>query len=411
MAPPTLFSTSQLRVLAWLGLAVLAWLLLDLLAPVLTPFLVAAVLAYVLHPAVERLHGSGVPRWLGAGLALTLLVLVLLAVLLLIVPVITHQVPLLRDQIPLLLEGFNAWVAPWGERLGVSAQIDVAMVRELLQRLITGEEGQWVEYVLSSLRIGGSALLAALGFLVLTPIAAYYLLLDWNWLVEHTKLLVPPRWRAPTQGFLDDTDQVLGQYLRGQLIVMSSMAVFFTAGLMLVGLDLALPIGVFTGLAMFVPFLGFGVGMVLGLLAALLQFGALWGVLLVGAVFMLGQVLESMYLTPRVLGGRIGMHPIAVIFALMAFGHLFGFVGVLIALPVSAVLVVALGRLQVLYQGSALYTDGMVPLAAPPESDAALAGLPAGAASAASGDDAPKAPASAPPPLAPAERTRGNPSA
>jgi len=355
-----LLTPAQLRVLAWLGLAVVAWLLLGLLAPVLTPFLVAAVLAYALHPAVERLHGRGVPRWVGAGLALTLLVLVLLAVLLLIVPVITHQVPLLRDQIPLLLEGFNAWIAPWGQRLGVNAQIDVARVRELLQRLITGQEGQWVEYALSSLRIGGSALLAALGFLVLTPIAAYYLLLDWDWLVENTKLLVPPRWRSQTQRFLDETDQVLGQYLRGQLLVMSSMAVFFTVGLMLVGLDLALPIGVFTGLAMFVPFLGFGVGMVLGLLAALLQFGALWGVLLVGAVFMLGQLLESLYLTPRVLGERIGMHPIAVIFALMAFGHLFGFVGVLIALPVSAVLVVALRRLQALYQSSALFTDGMV---------------------------------------------------
>jgi predicted PurR-regulated permease PerM len=252
------------------------------------------------------------------------------------------------------------------------------MVRELLQRLISGEEGQWIEYLLSSLRIGGSVLLAALGFLVLTPIAAYYLLLDWDWLVENTKLLVPPRWRDNTQRFLDETDQVLGQYLRGQLLVMSSMAVFFTVGLMLVGLDLALPIGVFTGLAMFVPFLGFGVGMLLGLLAALLQFGDLWGVLLVGAVFMLGQVLESMYLTPRLLGGRIGMHPIAVIFALMAFGHLFGFVGVLIALPVSAVLVVALRRLQALYQGSALYTDGMDRMPAPAAfADAAPATEPA----------------------------------
>ena len=378
-----LLTPAQLRVLAWLSLAVVAWLLLDLLAPVLMPFLVAAVLAYALHPAVERLHGRGVPRWVGAGLALTLLLLVLLAVLLLIVPVITHQVPLLRDQIPLLLENFNAWIGPLAARFGLNAQIDVAMVRELLQRLISGEEGQWIEYLLSSLRIGGSVLLAALGFLVLTPIAAYYLLLDWDWLVENTKLLVPPRWRAPTQRFLDETDQVLGQYLRGQLLVMSSMAVFFTVGLMLVGLDLALPIGVFTGLAMFVPFLGFGVGMVLGLLAALLQFGDLWGVLLVGAVFMLGQTLESMFLTPRLLGGRIGMHPIAVIFALMAFGHLFGFVGVLIALPVSAVLVVALRRLQALYQSSALYTDGMERVPAPaafadtaPATGPALATLP-----------------------------------
>jgi len=381
-----LLTPSQLRVLAWLGLAVLAWLMLGLLAPVLTPFLVAAVLAYVLHPVVDRLHLHGVPRLVGAGLALTLLLLVLLAVLLLIVPVITHQVPLLRDQIPLLLERFNVWVAPWAVRLELDIQVDVAMVRELLQRLITGKEGQWLEHALSSLRIGGSVLLTALGFMVLAPIVAFYLLLDWDWLIENTKLLVPPRWRAPTQRFLDETDQVLGQYLRGQLLVMSSMAVFFTVGLMLVGLDLALPIGVFTGLAMLVPFLGFGVGMVLGLLAALLQFGTLWGVFLVGAVYMLGQVLESYYLTPRVLGGRIGMHPIAVIFALMAFGHLFGFIGVLIALPASAVLVVALRRLQALYQSSALYTDGMAPQVPAPTTGAeASAGV--------------GAPASAPSPL------------
>jgi predicted PurR-regulated permease PerM len=160
------------------------------------------------------------------------------------------------------------------------------------------------------------------------------------------------------QSFLDETDEVLGQYLRGQLLVMGVLAVFYTVGLALVGLKLALPIGVFTGLAVFIPYLGFGLGLVMGLLAAVLQFQALLGVALVAAVYTVGQVVESMYVTPRLLGERIGLHPIAVIFALMAFGHLFGFVGVLIALPASAVLLVAIRRAKSRYLSSELYLEG-----------------------------------------------------
>ncbi len=362
-------TATQARALAWLALAVAAWWLLDLLAPVLMPFVVAAVMAYALHPVVERLHAGRVPRWLGAGLAIALLMLVLLAVALMIVPVVTRQLPLLREQIPPLLEQFNLWLTPWAQRLGLDAQIDVNLVRDVLQRMVSGHEGQLVERVLSSVRIGGSAIAAVLGNLVLMPIVAYYLLLDWNGLVQRIKHLVPPRWQARVQRFLDDTDEVLGQYLRGQLLVMGLLAVFYTVALALVGLKLALPIGVFTGLAVFVPYLGFGLGLVLGLLAALLQFQTLWGVALVAGVYMVGQVLESLYLTPRLLGERIGLHPIVVIFALMAFGHVLGFVGVLIALPASAVLLVAVRRGQALYMGSPLYTDGRAPDEPTPQED------------------------------------------
>ncbi len=356
----------QARMLAWLALAVAAWWLIDLLAPVLMPFVVAAVMAYALHPVVERMHAHHIPRWLGAALAISLLMLVLLAVALMIVPVVTRQWPLLRDQIPPLLENLNAWMEPWADRLGIDAEIDVNAVRDLLRRLVSGHEGELAERVLSSLRIGGSAVLAVLGNLVLMPIVAYFLLLDWGRFVARTKSLVPPRWQEPTQRFLDETDQVLGQYLRGQLLVMGILAVFYTVGLALVGLKLALPIGVFTGLAVFVPYLGFGLGLVLGLLAALLQFQSVTGVLLVGLVYLAGQLVESFYLTPRLLGERIGLHPIAVIFALMAFGHVFGFVGVLIALPASAVLLVAVRRMQALYVGSSLYTHGTPQVLVPP---------------------------------------------
>lgn len=365
------FSPNQIRAAAWAAIAVTVWLLLSLLAPVLMPFVLAGVLAYALHPAVERLHVRRVPRWLGAGLALALLMLVLLAVLLLIVPVITKQVPLLKEQVPVLLDKFNGWLVPVLGRFGVELQVDVSLVRGWLQQLVSGHEEELLNGLLSSLRIGGSALMAVAGNLVLAPIVAYYLLLDWARLVERAKGLIPPRWRPAVQGFLDETDEVLGQYLRGQLLVMGVLAVFYTVGLALVGLKLALPIGVFTGLAVFIPYLGFGLGLVLALLAAVLQFQAVLGVALVGAVYAVGQVVESMYVTPRLLGERIGLHPIAVIFALMAFGHLLGFVGVLIALPASAVLLVAIRRAKAHYLGSDLYLEGSAPAAAPVKDEAA----------------------------------------
>lgn len=348
-------TSNQIRALLWALIAVVSALLLSLLAPVLMPFLLAAVLAYALHPLVERLHARRVPRWLGAGLAIALLMLVLLAVVLLIVPVITQQVPLLREQVPLLLDRLNDVLLPLANRFGVNLQVDVSQVREWLRTLITGNESELINGLLSSLRIGGSALAAVIGNLFLMPIVAYYLLLDWTNLINRAKGLIPPRWRESVQGFLNETDEVLGQYLRGQLLVMAVLAVLYTVALALVGLHLALPIGVFTGLAVFVPYLGFGLGLVMALFAALLQFQTVLGVALVGGVYLLGQLIESLYLTPRLLGERIGLHPIAVIFALLAFGHLFGFVGVLIALPASAVLLVAMRRAKRGYLASQMY--------------------------------------------------------
>ncbi|GLS15225.1 AI-2E family transporter [Hydrogenophaga electricum] len=359
------FTPYQLRLVAWAAIAVAVWLLLTMLSPVLMPFLLSAVLAYVLHPGVERLRAKGVPRWLGAGLALTLLVMVLLAVLLLIVPVITKQVPLFKEQVPLLLDKASEGVQQLGARFGMALQIDVSLIQGWLRGLVVANESELISGLLSSLRIGGSAVAAVFGNLVLAPIVAYYLLLDWDNMVARVKQLIPPRWRASVQSFLDETDEVLGQYLRGQLLVMGVLAVFYTVGLALTGLDLALPIGVFTGLAVFVPYLGFGLGLVLGLLAALLEFQSVWGVAAVAGVYTVGQVVESFFLTPRLVGERIGLHPIAVIFALMAFGHLFGFVGVLVALPASAVLLVGIRRVQAGYLASDIYLQPPLPPAPP----------------------------------------------
>jgi predicted PurR-regulated permease PerM len=212
-----------------------------------------------------------------------------------------------------------------------------------------------VTAALSSLRIGGSVALAVVGYLVLVPVALYYLLVDARRLSLWAASLVPPRLRPSVFGFARECDDLLSHYLRGQVMVMLALAAYYTLALLLLGFDLAVPVGLFTGLAIFVPYLGYGVGLVLALLAGVLQFGPATGVLMVAAVYGLGQVLESFVLTPRWVGERIGLSPLAVIFALLAFGQLLGFVGVLIALPASAVLLVLLRRAQALYFDSKLY--------------------------------------------------------
>jgi predicted PurR-regulated permease PerM len=197
--------------------------------------------------------------------------------------------------------------------------------------------------------------LAVVGYLVLVPVALYYLLMDAHRWSRWAASLVPPRMHTSVFGFARECDELLSYYLRGQVLVMLALAVYYAAALMIVGFDLALPVGLFTGLAIFVPYLGFGVGLVLALLAGVLQFGPVTGAGLVLLVYGAGQLLESFVLTPRWVGERIGLSPLAVIFALLAFGQLLGFVGVLVALPASAVLLVLLRRAQALYFDSKLY--------------------------------------------------------
>jgi len=347
------------RILAWLGVLVVAALALWLLAPVLAPFVVAAVLAYVLQPLALRLQGWGVPRLLAVVVVVALALLALLGLFLLLVPVLVREWPLLRQQLPLLLDRLDGTLQPLLAQLGISWSLDLPDLKGQLMAWLNDNRDDLMKPVLASLQVGGSVLLTVVGFVVLVPVALFFMLHDWVKLVGLVSDLVPPRWRVAVNGFAQECDTVLGEYLRGQLLVMLVLAVFYATGLALFGLDLALPIGVFTGLAVFVPYLGFGLGLLLTLLAGLLQWAApSQALLMVAVVYGLGQMLESFVLTPRLVGERIGLHPLAVILALMAFGQLLGFVGVLIALPASAVLLVGLRRLRQTYLASALYQQG-----------------------------------------------------
>ena len=349
------FNTTQRQTLTWLALGAAGLAAVWLLAPVLTPFLVGAVLAYVLHPAVERLVALRIPRVLAVSVVELTAILLLLALFLLIVPIMSKELPLLREQIPLLADKLNNGLAPWLAQYGINVALDTASIKAFVLKYLDANLEDWLATVLSSARIGGSILLAIVGNAILVPVVLFYLLMDWPNLVTRAQKMVPPRMREQVEGFLQECDSVLGQYLRGQLLVMLILAAFYSIGLALFRFDLALPVGVFTGLAMFIPYVGFGIGLVMALLAGLLQFASWYGVVAVAVVYGIGQVGESLYLTPRLVGERIGMNPLMVIFALLAFAHLFGFVGVLIALPLSAVLVVAVRRLQAAYLESQLY--------------------------------------------------------
>jgi predicted PurR-regulated permease PerM len=356
------FTPPQKTFVAWCLIAALLACVLWLLAPVLTPFVVAAVLAYALTPMVDWLDDLGrgrLPRLLAVVVVELLFMVVVLAILLLMVPIVAKELPLLREQLPQMLDGLNTSVKPWLAQWGIHIALDVNSVKAFVVDHLSGNVEDVLGSVLKSLKLGSSVAFSIIGNAILIPVALFYLLMDWDRFLDQLRKLIPPRLRGSVDSFLAEADSVLGQYLRGQLLVMLILAIFYSVGLGLFGLDLALPIGIFTGMAIFVPYLGFGIGLVLAALAGLLQFSTSSGlgytVVMLAVVFGAGQIVEGFFLTPRLVGERIGLHPLAVIFALLAFGQLFGFVGVLIALPVSAVLLVAIRRIRTGYLTSRLY--------------------------------------------------------
>lgn len=353
-----MLTNEQKTYLGWSAVGVVLVLALWSLGPVLSPFVVAAVLAYALNPLVDRLVGIKLPRFAAVLLVELVFILAVLGVALLIIPILAKELPQVREQLPELLERLDGFLQPLLKQLGVSFSLDIASIKQLvLNYLSSNAEETWAT-LLNSLKLGSTVALQVLGNLILIPVALFYMLMSWRKLVAMAVALIPRRMRTAFDSFVLETDEVLGQYLRGQLLVMVLLALYYALGLRLFGLDLALPIGVFTGLAVFVPYVGFGLGLLLATTAGLLQFantGPSLALVMVAVVYGLGQLIESFVLTPRLVGERIGLHPLAVIFALMAFGQVFGFVGVLVALPASAVLLVAGRRLRSRYLASEVY--------------------------------------------------------
>ena len=323
--------------LNWLiAITVTGWLL-YLLAPVLTPFVAAALLAYVGDPLADRLEKLKLPRTLAVA-AVFLITFVVLALLILLVgPLIKTQVSALFDALPEIARKVEqVWlptVLGWlqveaGEDVGIAAFL--ANYSELF--------GSWSGKVLMSVGKSGGVLVAAVLSLFLVPILTFYLLRDWDYILLHAGAVVPESQRETVFQLARETDEVLGAFLRGQLLVMAALAMIYSLGLALVGLKFAIAIGVVAGLVSFVPYLGFVFGIALAGMTVTLEPNPLWSLMGVVITFSLAQLIEGSILTPKLVGDRIGLHPVIVIFAVIAGGQLFGFFGILLALPAAAVL-------------------------------------------------------------------------
>ena len=342
-----------------LALVIIVGGVLYLLAPVLTPFAVAAMFAYLFDPLVGMLQRLRLGRSTAVGivfLGLTvLLVLMLLAL-----------IPYLQRQVATLIQALPAWIA-WlqNDAIGwLNATFGLTLEMPDTQQLATIVQEHWKEAggtaatVVAKVSQSGFAILAWIARLVVVPVAFFYLLRDWPVLLEQIRALLPRSLEAPVMQLARESDETLSGFVRGQLSVMLVLGVIYAVGLRLAGLDVGPLIGIIAGLISFVPYLGAILGVMAGVIAALVQYHDWLHVILVLGVFGLGHVLESYVLVPRLVGEKIGLHPLAVIFALLAGGELFGFLGVLLALPVASIVNVVLRYLHARYRDSGLYGAG-----------------------------------------------------
>jgi len=342
---------------AKVALAVTAGLLVLLyfLGPVLMPFVVSAGLAYVADPLVDRLQRR-MSRTLAVTLVFVVLTAVFLPILILLLPLLIDQVRQFVSHVPDYLD----WIQHKGlPAIGVTLPPELQLDSENLKRIVSEnlpQAGGFARDLFGTLSRGSGAFLAFVAGLLLIPVVTFYLLRDWDRLVAWVDDTLPARYRDTVRGIARESDFVLSGFLRGQLLVMISLGALYSVGLWLAGVKLALLIGIGAGLVSFVPYLGFISGLLAASIAVLAQTGGdLTGLLWVFLVFGIGQVIESMLLTPWLVGDRIGLHPVAVIFAVMAGGQLFGFTGVLLALPVAAVLAVLLRHAMARWRESDLY--------------------------------------------------------
>ena len=340
------------------GLLLLGWLIVSL-SPILSPFLTAILFAYMGDPLVDRLEQWKLSRTNGVIITFLLFTLVFVAAALLLVPALVRQIDDLITSLPAAFIWVRDVAAPYLEsRFGlVIIQFDWL---EWGKKLDWGATGNVVKSILGNLTQSGMALLGLLTNLVIAPVVTFYLLRDWDLLVERIGALVPRFYIGLVSDLAQQCHETLGAFFRGQLMVMFALSLIYSAGLMLMGLELSLLVGILAGLASIVPYLGTIVGIGAGLIAAYVQFGDITHLLLVVLVFSIGQVLEGTVLTPKLVGDRIGLHPVAVMFAVLAGGQLFGFVGILLALPAAAVIMVLLRRVHLNYRASRLYGQAEV---------------------------------------------------
>jgi predicted PurR-regulated permease PerM len=345
------------HVMFWLAALAVVVLVLWVLGQVLLPFIAAMALAYVLDPLTSRLQGWGIIRPLAALATISLVVLAVIVLILLIAPIVVSQLSGLIENIPGYVRRVQALVAdpsrPWLQRLlgdGISG------TDKSLSDLVAQGMG-WFTTFLASLWAGGRALVSIFSLLVVTPIVTFYLLNDWPRLITTVDRWVPLTQRDTVHGLARDINTAIAGYLRGQSIVCLLLGSYYAIGLTLAGLNFGFLIGLISGLITFVPYVGSMTGLLLALAVAIAQFWPEWTwILIILGIFLCGQFLEGNVLTPKLVGESTGLHPVWLMFALFVFGYLFGFVGLLVAVPLAAAIGVLARFALRRYLESPLYT-------------------------------------------------------
>ena len=345
----------------WLVLALIAfggWLI-YLLSPVLMPFVFSAILAYLGDPLTDKLETYRLSRTQSVMVVFFTMSLVLVLVLFLLIPQLEVQIANFISSLPAYAEKINGVLLPWLEqRFGVT--LKPVETNELINIVKNHwqKAGGIVATTMSSISHSGGVIAAWLMNLLLIPVVTFYLLRDWDILVAKVYGLLPRRITPTTTKLAGEVDTVLSAFLRGQFYVMLALGCIYSVGLWVVGLDLALLIGMVSGLVSFVPYLGAIVGIVTACIAALVQYQELAQLFPVAIVFLIGQALEGTVLTPKLVGDKIGLHPVAVIFSVMAGGQVFGFLGILLALPIASIIMVLIRHIHDIYRDSEFYGKG-----------------------------------------------------
>lgn len=358
MNEPAADATSSLRDnWPWVALGLILLVLTWLLTPILTPFVVGAGLAYIGDPIVDRLERLRLSRTAAVSLVFTILTVFALVVIALLVPMLGEQFVVLLHNLPEWLDWLQNRAMPaLGLRLPGGIELDAQGLKTLIQDHWS-KAGEVLPAIWQRASASTGAIMTTVANLLLIPIVTFYLLRDWDALVAWVRKVIPPRWQPTADGLAHETDDVLGAFLRGQLTVMAALTVYYWIALWLAGLKLALIVGLIIGLVSFVPYLGAIIGVITAVIAMAVQNPQLMPFVWLAVVFAIGQFLESNVLSPLLIGDRIGLHPVAVIFAVMAGGQLFGFIGVLLALPVAAVIAVLLRHTLRHWFNSRLYLD------------------------------------------------------
>lgn len=330
-----------------------------LLKPVVIPFVIAFFLAYLFSPLVDRLQHFGLSRWLSISVVFIGIGCVVFLAVWYLIPLIWEQLLIARDSIPVVIKWVNDDFLPW-----VSRTFDVDrmvvdtshMSTIVMQYVQTNYNLDSIQSVLLRVAQSGLNVIQVGGVVVLIPIITFYFLLDWKRMLENFKRLIPRPYEQKTLYIVNECHSVLGAFVQGQVLVMLLLGMIYAIGLQIIGLDVGLIIGMVAGLASIIPYLGFAVGIIAAVIATLLQFGLDWmQLVLLLVVFMIGQAVEGYILQPFLLGDKIGLSPVAVVFAVLAGAQLAGFLGMLIALPVAAVIVVLLRHLRDCYEHSEMY--------------------------------------------------------